>query len=256
MSRKKRMLKRWVFLAGLLILVLLKTHTALALLYRSDPNSDNKCISKHMKTVKIEFARDGLIPRNTNTARKHIAMLQKGQDTKFDITSEKKSKKRIPSSTKRKKRTTPRPKRFKDNGDGTVTDSKTGLMWTKNANLLEDTITFNEALEYIEGINEGKYQNFGYTDWRLPTLREFRNLIDYTKYIKKGHTLPGGHPFQNVQSLKFYGEKSDSYLSNSEYPRFFSLYCTLVGRNIKSCYGYIWPVRSLPDYDRHKRNKK
>lgn len=147
-------------------------------------------------------------------------------------------------------------KRFNDNGDETVTDYKTGLMWTKNANLLGDTITFNEAFNYIEGMNEGKYPNFGYTDWRLPTLREVQSLIDYTQHTKKGHKLPRGHPFHNVQSLRLNDETSATYISNSEYPRFFSFYCRLVGHNIKSCYGYIWPVRSLPSYDRIDMSKE
>ena len=135
--------------------------------------------------------------------------------------------------------------RFKDNRDGTVTDNRTGFMWTKNANLPGDTMTFHRSLDYIEGMNEGKYPNLGYSDWRLPALSELRSLIDYTKYTRKGHTLPRGHPFQNVQSLRLNDETSVTYISNSEYSRFFSFYCRLVGHNVKSCYGYVWPVRSL-----------
>lgn len=102
---------------------------------------------------------------------------------------------------------------------------------------------FHQALDYIEGMNEGKYSNFGYTDWILPTLSELRSLIDYTKFTREWHILPDGHPFQNVQSLRFNDSKSVTYLSNSEYPLFVSLYCRLVGHNVKSCYGYVWPVR-------------
>ena len=133
--------------------------------------------------------------------------------------------------------------RFKDNGDGTVTDPETGLMWTKDANLPGDTMLFHEALDYIEEINEGKHPNFGYTDWRLPDLKELLSLIDYTQRTRKGHIIPSGHPFRNVQSLNFNNKQATTYLSNSDYPLFVSLYCRLVGHNVKSCYGYIWPVR-------------
>ena len=93
-------------------------------------------------------------------------------------------------------RETAQPTRFEDNGDGTVTDSKTGLMWTKNANIIGDTVLFHQALNYVNGMNEGNYSNFGFTDWRLPTLRELQSLIEYAEFSSEGHVLPSGHPFQ------------------------------------------------------------
>jgi len=133
--------------------------------------------------------------------------------------------------------------RFKENRNGTIIDLKTNLMWTKDANLSGDTMLFHQALDFVEGMNEGKHPNFGHTDWRLPTLTELRSLIDYTKFIKEEHRIPSGHPFQNVQSLSFNNSKSVTYLSDSEFPLFVSLYCWLVGHNVTSCYGYVWPVR-------------
>ena len=133
--------------------------------------------------------------------------------------------------------------RFKDNGDGTVTDLATGLMWTKNANLPGDTMLFHQALNYIEEMNKGKYPHYGFTDWRLPRLNELRSLLDLTNYTQKGHELPTGHPFENVQSLGFTPWSALSYLSTTEYPWFSSLYCRMVGHNVNSCFGYVWPVR-------------
>jgi hypothetical protein len=63
---------------------------------------------------------------------------------------------------------------FVDNGDGTVTDSTTGLMWMKNDNgagiLWENALSYAEGLEYA-----------GYTDWRLPNAKELQSIIDYTR---------------------------------------------------------------------------
>jgi hypothetical protein len=53
--------------------------------------------------------------------------------------------------------------RFHDNGNGTVTDNLTGLMWTKNANLPGSTMTWYQAVDYCNSLTQG-----GYTDWRLP----------------------------------------------------------------------------------------
>jgi len=61
--------------------------------------------------------------------------------------------------------------RFVDHGDGTVTDTKTGLMWATKDN--GDLISWPNALSYCQNYNGG-----GYTDWRLPTLTELASLYD------------------------------------------------------------------------------
>jgi hypothetical protein len=72
--------------------------------------------------------------------------------------------------------------RFWDNGDGTVTDNCTGLMWqrntadvTENASIgEEDMLTWQAALEYCEGLSFA-----GHDDWRLPNVRELQSIVDY-----------------------------------------------------------------------------
>ena len=279
MCKKKMVSKGRVVFAGLLMLAIFKTYAALAYPAKSDTNDDTKINTNSIEVLKTELARDKSPLHNIDIPRNRTEILQRRQDSKFDtgydngkggvtsytIAQKKLKGETVPSTIKRKRTTPPtkrkksvasQTKRFKDNRDGTVTDSKTDLMWTKNANIPGDIMTFYEALDYIEGMNEGKYPNFGYTDWRLPTSSELQSLIDYTRYTKKGHRLPTGHRFQNVQSLRLNDEKSISYLSNSEFPRFFSFYCRIVGHNVKSCYGYVWLVRSLPHYDRQKRSEK
>jgi hypothetical protein len=135
--------------------------------------------------------------------------------------------------------------RFIDNGDGTVTDPETGFMWTKDANLPGETLLFHQALAYINKVNKGEFTNFGYTDWRLPRYNELRSLIDFTKYSFWGYKLPLGHPFENVQSLRFYDRSSPTYLTKPDQAWLVNFYCRLVGHNTKSCYGFVWPVRNI-----------
>ena len=59
--------------------------------------------------------------------------------------------------------------RFTDNGNGTVSDQCTGLMWTKTATA--ERISWQEALHYCEALEEG-----GYDDWRLPNALELISL--------------------------------------------------------------------------------
>ncbi|MCP4345924.1 MAG: DUF1566 domain-containing protein [Desulfobacterales bacterium] len=63
---------------------------------------------------------------------------------------------------------------FKDNGDGTVTDSVTGLMWQKSGS--DSYMKYDKAQAYIDGLNRDKFA--GYNDWRLPTLEELASLLE------------------------------------------------------------------------------
>jgi len=77
--------------------------------------------------------------------------------------------------------------RFVDNGDGSFTDSATGLMWTQTANVkyartnYEDPnlglVTWQGALDYIKILNGENYQ--GFIDWRLPNRCELTSIMSY-----------------------------------------------------------------------------
>lgn len=63
---------------------------------------------------------------------------------------------------------------LKDNGDGTVTDSNTGLMWMKADN--GKGVTWEQALAYAENSTYA-----GYSDWRLPNAKELQYIVDYAR---------------------------------------------------------------------------
>jgi hypothetical protein len=60
---------------------------------------------------------------------------------------------------------------FKDNGDGTITDNYSGLMWQKVK--ATDLMTWEEALSYASGLSLS-----GKADWRLPNVKEIQSLND------------------------------------------------------------------------------
>jgi len=72
--------------------------------------------------------------------------------------------------------------RFTDNGDQTITDNLTGLMWTKDAgtptvgSCTGGTKTWQGALDYVACLNSNNY--LGHSDWRLPNINELHSLID------------------------------------------------------------------------------
>ncbi|MTH97852.1 DUF1566 domain-containing protein [Roseibium sp. RKSG952] len=66
---------------------------------------------------------------------------------------------------------------FKDNGDGTVTDRTSGLMWSKADN--GEGVDWNQALAFVQERNAENY--LGYDDWRLPNAKELQNIVDYDR---------------------------------------------------------------------------
>lgn len=61
---------------------------------------------------------------------------------------------------------------FTDNGDSTVTDAATGLMWQQTEG---GVMNWEGALTYCEGLSLA-----GYSDWRLPNYKELESLTDDT----------------------------------------------------------------------------
>jgi len=62
---------------------------------------------------------------------------------------------------------------FKDNGDGTITDRATGLMWEKLGS--NEHLKYENATAYIDELNRKRFA--GYDDWRLPTVDELKSLL-------------------------------------------------------------------------------
>ncbi len=66
---------------------------------------------------------------------------------------------------------------YTDNGDDTITDAATGLMWMKNDS--GSAMLWKDALAYVEARNAETY--LGYDDWRLPNAKELHSILDYDR---------------------------------------------------------------------------
>lgn len=73
----------------------------------------------------------------------------------------------------RGKKLPPPQERFKDNGDGTITDNYLKLMWQKGAN---GRTSYAQVMEMLPN-----FELAGHKDWRLPTVDELRFIVDYSK---------------------------------------------------------------------------
>lgn len=61
---------------------------------------------------------------------------------------------------------------YRDNGDGTISDLVTGLMWVKARGA---KVTWEDAMKNAKACRAG-----GHTDWRAPSIKELYSLIDFT----------------------------------------------------------------------------
>lgn len=131
--------------------------------------------------------------------------------------------------------------RFTADGDGTVTDELTGLVWLQDGDCLADR-NWSQALDAAAGLADGAC---GLTDgsqpgdWRLPSVLELQSLIDYGEYLP---ALPDGHPFVDLQSAHYW--TSSTYA----FPTFVAWYVNLgnglVSGNDKGIVRYfVLPVR-------------
>ena len=183
--------------------------------------------------ARVVYMKDGYVTSYDKTGNFYVWPVRSGQSGAFDSN------------------------RFTDNSNGTVTDSQTGLVWLKNANCTDTagsigkssaTLNWYDAKTWSSGLSSG---TCGLTDgsttgqWRLPTLDDWRALVDTTR---NNPPLPLGHPFSNVQA-NFYWS-SDTVVTASGYSYPDNAWCanmynySNIGGPLKNSNSYVWPVRS------------
>lgn len=117
-----------------------------------------------------------------------------------------------------------------------VSDTQTGLMWTKNASLSDFPVTFNEALSFIKELNHSKL--FGYSDWKLPNRKELFSLMSHEAV---NPSLTFSHPFINVFTGYYWTSTSCARLPNQAW--YIHLGGARVFKGMKYNSYMVWPVR-------------
>ena len=140
--------------------------------------------------------------------------------------------------------------RFTDNGNGTVTDNLTGLIWLKDAQCFGD-VAWATALSNANTLNSGECgleDDSSEGDWRLPNVRELQSLIDYDVYDPAVPNTAGtgkwseGDPFANVISAAYWSSSTSANFRSHA----LSVYLASGvggGSATKTGTYYVWPVR-------------
>ena len=128
--------------------------------------------------------------------------------------------------------------RFLDNGDQTISDKLTGLIWNKNANPAGTVKTWQQALDYVKTLNSLNYR--GHNDWRLPNINELRSLANAQQGDLAAWLNSQG--FSGVQGAIYWSSDSDAFYTNSAW--YIDISSGYVYSSTKSGSNYVWPVRS------------
>jgi hypothetical protein len=137
-----------------------------------------------------------------------------------------------------------------------VTDTLTGLVWLQDANCIaseypsfdtdgtpgDGQVDWQPAMNFVAGMTAaGSYSNCaaGFSDWRLPNVRELYSLVDYGEYDP---ALPDGHPFTGVQTVDGYWS-STSHADETVVAWVVFLLSGRVDRSTKEYTRFVWPVR-------------
>ena len=158
---------------------------------------------------------------------------------------------------------------YKDNGDGTVTDLNTALMWTQNP---------GSKRKYAQAVADAfKCKVGSYNDWRLPTIKELYSLILFSGIDPdpRSTNLSILSPFIDTKYFKFqYGQaQNGDRIIDSQYATS-TVYRSTTMRGNKTMFGvnfadgrikgypigisprgekkyYVMYVRSNPDYGKN-----
>ena len=119
--------------------------------------------------------------------------------------------------------------RFENNGDGTVTDNLTGLIWTENANApgpvscpTGTPMNWQAALDYLKCLNNNSYLN--QNDWRLPNINEISSFMNAGEANLSTWLNSSG--FSNVQNGYYWSSTPETFEH---------------GCGMGCCYGYLTP---------------
>lgn len=143
----------------------------------------------------------------------------------------------------------PVPQRFTINGDGTVTDNQTRLVWLQNANAF-GLLRWSDAIKSVGSLASGQHgleDESKPGDWRLPTMKELLNLLDF-RYAgpvvsNTAGTLPAtqGDPFDNIVISNLYWSAT-TYTQHDDIAWVALLNSGNMSTTAKIGFYYIWPV--------------
>ena len=131
---------------------------------------------------------------------------------------------------------------YVDHSDGTVTDTRTGLMWKQCVEGLSGndcTVGIAQFHSWPSALNEAESSNFaGYNDWRLPNIKELVSLVEECK----SWPAINDKLFPSTPNAQVWSGSPDTHSVSTWYADFLHGTSNTTGRNIG---GHVRLIRDL-----------
>lgn len=131
---------------------------------------------------------------------------------------------------------------YTDNGDNTVTDNNTGMMWQKTPDFQHHS--YDNAIAYCEGLAVGNYN-----DWRLPTIKELFSLADFRGEIVDPRDESKNTPYIDTQYFDFEYDKRMAYIGQYWSSTKYTLGPLHNTQNVEGAFGYNFADGHIKGYE-------
>jgi hypothetical protein len=131
---------------------------------------------------------------------------------------------------------------YTDNGDKTITDNNTGMMWQKTPNY--DHESYDDAISYCENLSTASHN-----DWRLPTIKELYSLADFRGEIVNPENESANTPYIDTQYFDFQYDERMAYVG-----QYWSITKYTPGpvhntQNVEAAFGYNFADGHIKAYE-------
>jgi hypothetical protein len=131
---------------------------------------------------------------------------------------------------------------YTDNGDKTISDNNTGMMWQKTPDFKHHA--YEDAISYCADLNVANYD-----DWRLPTIKELYSIADFRGEIVDPLNESANTPYIDTQYFDFEYDKRMAYIGQYWSSTRYTLGPVQSTENVDAAFGYNFADGHIKSYE-------
>lgn len=131
---------------------------------------------------------------------------------------------------------------FTDNGNKTVTDNNTGMIWQKTPDYKH--YSYDDAISYCEDLTVANYNN-----WRLPTIKELYSLADFRGEIVNPRDESANTPYIDTAYFDFQYDQRMAYIGQYWSITKYTLGPVHNTENVEAAFGFNFADGHIKGYE-------